>query len=236
MDFRLALNYAVDREDYIAITSSGIYSPAGRFVFPQVKGISGNYVDEYPIEEFPVTADLEAAQQHLQAAMDAMGISDPSEISIELKISDTEASKLIVENLQDQLATNLGINVTTKIVTYSAMLAERVSGEFDLIYAGWMPDYDDPYTYLSYFVSTNSQNGGKYKNARYDELVNTANSYPDADTRLSMYAEAEELLISEGGIIPLQVREVPAAVANNLKGYLNYYLGMTFDYTYAYFE
>ena len=58
------------------------------------------------------------------------------------------------------------------------MLADRVAGDFDLIYAGWMPDYDDPYTYLSYFVSTNSQNGGKFSNARYDELVTPQTAMP----------------------------------------------------------
>ena len=111
-----------------------------------------------------------------------------------------------------------------------------LEAEPDLVYAGWMPDYNDPYTYLSYFVSSNSQNGGKFSNARYDELVNTANTFADTATRLEMYQEAETILMEEAGIVPLQVRQVPWAYDSHLKNLVRFYLGSEIDYTYAYFE
>ncbi len=234
-DFRLALNYALDREEFIAISSGNIYSPHTRFVLPAVAGENGFYNDEYPIEVYQTTAELDKAQEHLQAAMDAMGITDPSEISFSITIADN-TTRTIAENAQDQWMRNLGINVEVEIVTYPAMLSNRVDGIFDLIYAGWMPDYNDPYTYLSYFVSTNAQNGGGFSNERYDELVNTANTFPDAGTRLSMYAEAEQILLEEAGIIPLHVREVPYAISDDLHDFVRFYLGSESDYTYAYFE
>jgi len=116
------------------------------------------------------------------------------------------------------------------------MLTDRVSGDFDLVYAGWMPDFDDPYTYLGYFTSNNSQNGGKFSNARYDELVTTANTFTDPAKRLSMYAEAEKILLEEAGLIPLQVRQVPDAKVKSLKGFNRFYLGAEEDWIYAYFE
>lgn len=236
-DFRLALNYALDREEYIQVATNGIYSPATRFVLPAVAGVDGKtYCEMFPIDVYKTTAELDKAKEHLNAAMAAMGISDPSEITIKLKISDDSTAALIVENCQDQWQRALGINVEIEKVTYKAMLADRVSGDFDLIYAGWMPDYDDPYTYLSYFVSTNAQNGGKFANERYDELVNTANTYPDAETRLSMYAEAEQILMEEAGIVTLQVREVPYAYRSNLKGVNRFYLGSQTDWAFGYFE
>ena len=235
-DFRLALNYALDREEYVAVASSGLYYPGTRFVLPLVAGAETTYAEEYPMDVYQSTADLELAQQHLTAAMETLGISDPSEITIKIKISDDEGNRPIAENCQDQWNRNLGINVEIETVTYRAMLDDRVAGNFELIYAGWMPDYDDPYTYLSYFVSTNAQNGGKFSNERYDELVNTANTYSDKATRLAMYAEAEQILLEEAGIVPLQVRQRPWAYANNLKGIVRYYLGPTVDYIYAYFD
>lgn len=234
-DFRMALNYALDREEYVKISSAGLYAPFTRLVLPIVSGKSGYYADEYPINIYKTIAELGKAKEHLNLAMKAMGINDPSDISIKLTISDT-SPKMITENVQDQWQRNLGIKVDIETVTYKAMLANRTAGKFDLIYAGWMPDFDDPYTYLSYFVSSNSQNGGKYSNKRYDELVNTANSYADAEKRLSMYAEAEELLLSEAGIVPLQVRKVPYAYNKRLKNISRFYLGSEIDYTYAYFE
>jgi len=235
-DFRLALNYALDRDQYIKITSNGLYKPATRFVLPAVSGVKGSYCDEYPINVYKTGAEIDKAKQHLNAAMAAMGIKDPSQISIALKISDTEESKLIVENCQDQWQRALGIKVTIEIVTYRAMLSDRVAGNFDLIYAGWMPDYNDPYTYLGYFISSNSQNGGKFSNARYDDLVNSANNYPDQAKRLSMYAEAEQILLEEAGIVPLQVRQVPDARNSSLKNFSRFFLGAEEDWTLSYFE
>lgn len=234
-DFRLALNYALDREEYIKISSTGLYSPATRFVLPMVSGVNGYYAEEYPINVYKTTAELDKAKTHLGLAMKAMGISDPSKISVKLTISDV-TPKAIAENIQDQWQRNLGIQVNIETVTYKAMLTNRTAGKFDLIYAGWMPDFDDPYTYLSYFVSSNSQNGGKYSNPLYDKLVSTANNYPDATERLSMYAEAEVLLLEEAGIIPLQVRETPYVYNERLKNVSRFYLGSELDYTYAYFE
>ena len=236
-DFRLALNYALDREEYVKIATNGLYSPATRFVLPAVAGVGDKtYCEMYPMNVYQTTAETDKATEHLNAAMAAMGISDPSQITIKLKISDDSANAIIVENCQDQWQRTLGIKVEIEKVTYKAMLADRVSGDFDLVYAGWMPDYNDPYTYLSYFVSTNSQNGGKFSDAKYDELVNTANTYADAETRLSMYAEAEQILLEQAGLVPLQVRQVPYAYVNSLKNLNRFFLGAEIDWAFAYFE
>ncbi len=235
-DFRLALNYALDREEYVAIATNGLYAPATRFVLPQVGGTDGGYyTEQYPIDVYKSTAELDKAGEHLKAAMDALGVANASDIVIKLKVSDAATNKMIAETCQDQWQRALGIKVEIDTVTYKAMLADRVAGDFDLIYAGWMPDYNDPYTYLSYFTSTNAQNGGKFADARYDELVNTANTFPDAATRLGMYAEAETILMEQAGIVPLQVRQVVYGMNTNLRGIVRFYIGSSLDYTYAYF-
>jgi oligopeptide transport system substrate-binding protein len=235
-DFRLALNYALDREQYVKIATNALYEPATRFVLPAVSGARARYYDEHPISVYKTTAEIDKAKQHLNAAMAAMGIRDPGQIIIALKISDRTSDRLIVENCQDQWQRALGINVTIEIVTYRAMLSDRTGSVFDLVYAGWMPDYDDPYTYLGYFMSDNSQNGGKFNNARYDELVKTANNYADPAVRMGMYAEAEKILLEEAALVPLQIRQVPEARNGKLKDFNRFYLGAEEDWIYAYFE
>jgi oligopeptide transport system substrate-binding protein len=235
-DFRLALNYALDRQQYVKITSNGLYSPGTRFVLPAVSGVRGTYFEEYPINVYKDTAEIDKAKQHLNAAMSAMGIRDPGQITIAVKVSDAAQNRLIAENVQDQWQKALGIKVDIQIVTYRAMLSDRTSGDFDLVFAGWMPDFDDPYTYLGYFTSSNSQNGGKFSSARYDELVTQANNYTDPARRLSMYAEAEKILLEEAGLIPLQVRETPYAMLSGLKNYTPFFLGAQEDWILSYFE
>lgn len=234
-DFRLALNYALDREEYIKVSSAGLYAPATRFVLPLVSGVKDYYADEHPMDVYKTTAEQDKAKEHMAKAMAAMGVTDPSQISFTVTISDI-TPKAIAENVQDQWQRNLGVKVNVETVTYKAMLANRTASKFDLIYASWMPDFDDPYTYLSYFVSSNSQNGGKYSNKRYDYLVNNANGFADPAERLAMYAEAEKLLLLEAGIVPLQMRQVPYAYNKSFKNCARFYLGSDIDYTYAYFE
>jgi len=234
-DFRLALNYALDREQYIKISSNDIYEPATRFVLPAVSGERRSYTEEFPVDVYKANAEIDKAKQHLNAAMSAMGISSPNQITITIKVGDN-TPVLIPENCQDQWQKALGINVKIEVVPYRSMLNDRVAGDFDLVYAGWMPDFDDPYTYLGYFTSNNSQNGGKFSNARYDELVTTANNFTNPATRLGMYAEAEKILLEEAGIIPLQIRQLPWAYKSNLKSFNRHFLGAQEDWIYAYFE
>lgn len=232
-DFRLALNYGLDREQFITITTEDVYEPATRFVMPLVAGVDGFFVDEYPIEaEYPATADLEAAQAYLASAMEAMGISDPSEITISLKIADT-TPKLIAENCQAQWQENLGINVTIDTVTYKAMLADRREGNFDLVYAGWIPDYNDPYTYLGYFMSSSYENGGHWENADYDNNIIEGNKLSGAE-RMQMLADAENILLEEGALVPLQVRTKAFAYKEGFTDFVRYYMGGELDITFAY--
>ena len=234
-DFRLALNYALDRDQYIKISSNNIYEPATRFVLPAVTGINRTYTEEYPIDVYKATAEIDKAKQHLDAAMAAMKISNPGQISITIKVGDN-TPPLIPENCQDQWQRALGIKVNIEVVPYRSMLSDRTAGNFDLVYAGWMPDFDDPYTYLGYFMSSNSQNGGKFSNARYDLLVSDASNYADPAIRLKMYAEAETILLEEAGIVPLQIRQLPWAYKNNMRGFVRHFLGAQEDWIYAYFE
>lgn len=232
-DFRLALNYALDREQFITITTDDVYEPATRFVMPLVAGDDGFFVEQYPIEaEYPATADLDKAQDYLKAAMDAMGISDPSQITISLKVADT-TPKLIAENCQSQWSENLGINVTIDTVTYKAMLADRREGNFDLVYAGWIPDYNDPYTYLGYFMSSSYENGGHWENADYDNNIIEGNKLSGAE-RMQMLADAENILLEEAALVPLQVRTKAYAYKEGFTDFVRYYMGGELNITYAY--
>ena len=42
------------------------------------------------------------------------------------------------------------------------------AGEFDLVTAGWGPDYDDPLTFADLFTSWNKNNRGLYSNPELD--------------------------------------------------------------------
>jgi len=43
-DLRLALNYAINREEYIMLAHNGLYTPNLRYVLPQVSGVENHTV------------------------------------------------------------------------------------------------------------------------------------------------------------------------------------------------
>ena len=93
---------------------------------PAVDGINATYGEEFQPDGYPINGDLTKAQEYLQAAMGEMGISDPSEITVELTTTDAETNKKIAEVLQEMWQNNLGINVEIRQVTYCRDLRQRI--------------------------------------------------------------------------------------------------------------
>jgi oligopeptide transport system substrate-binding protein len=78
------------------------------------------------------------------------------------------------------------------------------NGDFDLGDAGWISDFNDAqnFTFLLQ-TSTDQLNYGKYSNAQYDALMDSANIEKDANKRAQMMLDAEALLMKEHGILPM---------------------------------
>lgn len=236
VNFRKALNYAIDRENYVKTATKGLFYPATRLVLPLMAGAKGLYCEEYPINIYPTKADTTKAKEYLDKAMKELNITDPKQIEVEYTISDDDATKLMAEVLQDQVSTNLGITFKIKMVTYKEKLANDTKGDFDLIYNGWGPDYNDPMTYLELWETTNSQNGGKYSNPEFDKLIEAARLETDSVKRMEMFSKAETLLLEDAGFVPLQFRQRAWLCKDNLKNLARFFIGADTDYVYAYFE
>lgn len=235
-DMRLALNYAINRAEYIMLTTSGLYLPNTRYVLPQVNGVSGEYGTEYPYEAFPVQGDEEQAKSHLQAAMTAMGISDPSQIQLELLTTDAETSRKQAEVLQDQWQKALGIVINIRQVPYKQRLDMESKHEFEMVVGGWAPDYSDPMTYLELWTSDSGYNHGSYRSEAYDKNVFYARTATEPQARMDALFEAEKTLLSDGAIVPLQLRRVALLKNPKLKNFESYFVGLDYDYTRAFFE
>jgi oligopeptide transport system substrate-binding protein len=198
-DFRRALNYALNREDFIKSATNNLYLPFTRLVLPMVAGANGGkYTDEAKIDVYPTKGDAAKAKEYLQKAMTALKITDAKQMTLEIKTSDDENSKKAVQIMQDQLQKNLGITVTLKFVTYKQKLDDDTKGQYDAVVNGWMPDYDDPMTYMELFEGTNSSNSTGWKNADFDNKIEAARVEPDKVKRQQLFYDAEKILVDEG--------------------------------------
>lgn len=232
-DLRLAINYALNREDYILLSSQNLYQPNTRYVLPQVKGINGDYGDEYPYEAFPLKGDAAKAKEHLAKAMEALGVTDPAKIDVELLTTDAERTRIEAEVLQNQIQTALGITVTIRQVPYKQRLQMESDHEFEMVVTGWVPDYPDPMSYLELWPTGSPYNHGSYSSEVYDGYIKDALTNADPVKRMEALFNAEKTLLEDGGIVPLQLRRNAMLLNPKVKGFETYFVGINYDYLYA---
>lgn len=233
-NFRLALNYALNRNDYITLAVNDTYAPSNRLVFSGLSGIETTYGEEYPVESYPMEGDEATAKSYLETAMSELGVSNPSDISVEITTTDAESSKKIAEVCQELWQNALGITVTIRQVTYSEIYGTVLpGGDYEIGYGGWGSDYDDPYSYLELFKGDSSYNYGNYNNPEVTELLTATQTETDVKARMDMLAQAEQIILDEGAFVPLQEREIHYLMDDDVKGVEFYYCSVNIDWVYA---
>jgi oligopeptide transport system substrate-binding protein len=126
--------------------------------------------------------------------------------------------KLIAEYINNQWKQNLGISMrldSVEIVQFRERLKNK---DYDIARASWYGDYMDVSTFTDKYKSTSLNNDSNWKNAEYDKLLEQAEVEPDAQKRLDLLAEAEQILIDEQPILPLYYYVNSFAHRENVKG------------------
>lgn len=235
-NFRLALNYALNRNECNRAANNSVYKPYGALVFPGLAGKDGvTYGEAYDVDSYayPLDGDIDLARQYLQTAMNEQGISKESDITLELLVMDVAGYMACAEEMQSQWSEALGINVKLRTVSRAELYgSELPGGNFEVAFAGWGPDYNDPYTYLELFRSDN-HSYTPYSNPAYDEKLDESVTERDEAKRMDILNEAEQMLISDGALIPIHARDVyymlNPAVADLTLSFSN----ITIDWVYA---
>jgi oligopeptide transport system substrate-binding protein len=235
-NLRLAINYALDRENYVKLSHEGIYAPNTRFVLPQVNGVDGEYGDEYPYEAFPLNGDKDKAKEYLQAALQELGAASPSDVAVELLTGDTEDNKKEVEVIQAQLQDTLGIKVNIKQVPYKQRLQMEAEKDYQMVVTGWVPDYPDPYSYLELWTTDSTYNHAGYSSEQYDKDIELSNTTTDPKERMDALFDAEQTFCEDGVVAPLQLRQIELLKSEKLKDFKTYFVGLNYNFVHAYFE
>ncbi len=99
----------------------------------------------------------------------------------------------------------LGVEVSVRQLdpaAYYYRLADEVDGLFDF---GWIADYPDPENFLDLLLHSGAveNNIGRYASPVFDGLLERARTEQDHDERMSLYQEAERVLLADAAIAPL---------------------------------
>jgi len=193
-DLRKAFNYAVDKKYLWEVLEPGGNTPANGVIPP---GIPGHDPDlpGYPHDEAK-------ARSLLAKAGYPGGKGLPP---IALWVNTSEDNRRIASQIQADLK-KIGVEITIKEVDWGAYIA-GVSGSPDkpgqaqMFRFGWYLDYPDADAILRPLLSSTNWgpagNFGRYKNPKFDALVDKALSVTDPKERASLYSQAEKIAVMD---------------------------------------
>ncbi|MBV9121197.1 MAG: hypothetical protein JOZ39_10855 [Chloroflexi bacterium] len=180
---RQALAYAIDRQGLVDKVLAGQGQPATSLIPPGMPGHLDATGPGY---------DVNKAKQILADAGFPDGKGLPSNIVASYNNLGTWAQvmQFVQANLQA-----IGVNIQLDPRESKTYFNEMRQDASPMFRAGWSSDYPDPDDwYRILFLSSSSQNYGKYNNPQYDQLVKQAAGEPDQAKRLQLYKQADDIL------------------------------------------
>lgn len=234
--FRQALSYGLNREELLLMTKGGLPQTTGRLVLPVMPGNDGKTFEEsYPYDPYPAAGDAAKAQELLAQAMQELNVTDASQISFKINYSDSsEATRKIVEVVQEQWKQTLGIAVELNPVPYALLYEYQGTGDFEMMYTGWTPDYDDPVAFLELFQSDGAYNHSHHYNDAYDAEMKAAQTCTDPKERNDHLAAAEKIVCED---LPMLVLDADRKMAlwdeSKVINFQTYHIGTLWNAIYT---
>ncbi|MCZ8531727.1 peptide ABC transporter substrate-binding protein [Psychrobacillus psychrodurans] len=236
VNIREAISKAFNKEDLASVVlangSTAAYSFIPKdFVFDE----DGN--DFRDANGDMAVFNVEEAKAAWEKGLSELGV---TELSLEILGGDTELSKKMDEYFKSQLETNLpGLTITLKEVPFNVRLDLDTNQDYDIQVAGWGPDYQDPFTFLSLWETDGGNNQMSYSNPEYDQLLQDINGSlaQDIPARWEAMAKAEKMIVDQDFAVgPIYQRGLMFLQKPYVKGVIAHPFGGDYSYKWAYIE
>lgn len=235
-NLRLALNYALDREAYGAALGNGLIEPIARCVPPFGEGICQRYIEAYPDHTFPLKGNLELAEENLNHALEALGLSSPDEICLPFLVHDDYWSRREASVVAQQWEEKLGIQISFTYVDDAELKKNVKNGGLKL--SGEGEEFADPAEYLGFWDYDYAPKDPDSSSVQFREYLKQASIQSDEQIRFNTLYEAEKILLEDAAMIPLHIRWEMLLLNPNLTGFETSadLSGGGYDFLYADFE
>ncbi|MBL7715836.1 MAG: peptide ABC transporter substrate-binding protein [Bdellovibrionales bacterium] len=228
-NLRKAIQLVVNMDEYITKVVGIPGTLPGKTLIPVwVRGVKDRFRKEYPYN--PPKMNIAEAKKFVEAAKKELGGSIPPLVWL---TGDTNFAAREAEYFQNIFKTHLGLELKIDKQIFKQRLAKMTAGEFDIVAAGWGPDFADPMTFAELKTSWNENNRGEWKNDQYDKLIREAQSTSSVKKRMNAMAAAEKIMLDEVAIVPSYERTVIYIENDRLKGVVRKQIGADPDLTQA---
>ena len=156
----------------------------------------------------------------------AAGYGPDKPLSVELLYNTSEGHKKIAIAIA-AMWKSLGVKVTLRNEEWKVYLASRNQGKFEVSRAGWIGDYNDPYTFLEILRSDAGLiNGTGYANPAYDSFLDQSAKELDPAKRVGRMRDAERILLADLPVIPIYFYVSRALVKPYISGWKSNIMGV----------
>ena len=233
LNLRRAIQLALDMDEMVyKVTKLPGYEP-GVSLFPGwLMGEKILLRQEYPPTK--ITPNASMAKAYLQTALQELGLSEPP--TLVLLSGDNPISSVQSEWVQQSLKTTLGIAVKIDKQIFKQRLAKMTAGDFDMVLAGWGPDYNDPLTFGDLYASWNKNNRGEYNSRELDALIETAQNQLEPAVRMRAFGDIQQHLIDNAVLLPMYERGVTYVVDPRIKQLKRRVIGPDPDWSRVYID
>ncbi|MEI5993555.1 peptide ABC transporter substrate-binding protein [Candidatus Enterococcus mansonii] len=230
---RKAIALAMDRETFVNnVLGDGSIAATGFIPQNFVKNpkTGEDFRKENGVQQ---TFDKDAAKQAFNQAKKEL---NKEHMTFVYLTKDTDTDKKIAEYITSQITEVLpGIEFEIAALPSNNLQERYLSGEYDVAFGQWMPDFKDAITFLDMFVSTSGLNHVNYNNPTYDQLIQAAVSTDAAneEKRWSDLRQAEHVLIAEDyTIAPIYQQQTALLQKKTIHGVVKHSFGSPYSFKY----
>lgn len=215
-NFRLAVAYALNIDDIIAVAANGYAKPSGT---------------HWGFNTFGRDDSIEAYGQNLELAKEYLAKAFPNG-NAQLTISTTGNERVTVAQVMQEQLRAIGLSVTVNEVESAAMTAMskfNVAEHEAMIYNfGWLPQGDDC---RRPFYPNNNTNKAIVTDEELIDLIDKAVQEPDEAARKELYSKVQQINHEEAYYIPIYFADQFAGVKAGTTGVI-WEPNRAYDFTY----
>lgn len=184
---RKALTYAINREALIRDILQGGQFPAYTFTPEATDGFIP------PDTNFQQMTQAERDQLARELLAEA-GYTPDNPLRARLLYNTSEPHEEIALAITNMWNEKLAVDTTLENQDWSAFLAKRRQGDFEIARGGWCKDYNEASTFLNLMHSESDYNDGNYESEEYDRKLEQARIQANPGY---LYTELEKLIVED---------------------------------------
>lgn len=209
---RKALSWSIDRKIIAEKVLGTGEKPAWHFTTDVTAGYKPKpgFLQQHSQEELNAQA---------KALLAAAGYGPTHPLDLTLLYNSSENNQKIAIAVASMWKKNLGVSVKLQNQEWKTYIDSRNTGNFDVIRASWVGDYNEPSTFLSLLTSTHSGNITKFKSPEYDAILDKAGRESNSEARNDDYNRAEQILADQVPIAPIYQYTNGRLIKPWVKGY-----------------